>query len=90
MVRSLTTMQCCCCEGAYFLTPNHDPNKVSSASLERVKESKRRRKLNKTAEGGKRAQHKGADRIQTTVPRLIRLLVPPVHSQPANAHSAHL
>lgn len=54
---------------AYFLIPNHGPNKVSSASLERVKESKRRWKLNKTAVGGeKRAQHKGADRMQTTVP----------------------
>lgn len=46
MVRSLTTVQCCCCEGAYFLTPNHDPNKVS------VPHS-REWKLNKTA-GGKK------------------------------------
>lgn len=65
MVRSLTTMQCCCCEGAYFLTPNHDPNKVSVPhSAVKIKQKSRKGKKSTTQRYRQDTNHS---------PRLIRL-----------------
>lgn len=72
----LFNMQGCCCEGAYFGTPNqcfHNPNKVFSASLWYVKESKKQVKMKQNS--SRKRKLKGTNKMQTTAPQLIRLVI---------------